>query len=188
MSNTAQVATMSLQTAVLAQVQEFYDEGTTFSIHDITRTLRTKCNNGELEIPEVESPLGSDNHRFVINHAEVKNLFLQLRNTGAFSNVNVTLSENFNGNYWEYTPSASTLTVSTPKTSQVSSTTIYGELDRRISVYLNNCAARRFFPSIKEVQSAIKRGNRSTGVSAKDLRSYIETALGYKIQNGTVLV
>jgi hypothetical protein len=49
-----QVQSVTLQTAVLMTVKEFAQNSQTFSVHDITRTIRSKAAQGDLEIPEVE--------------------------------------------------------------------------------------------------------------------------------------
>ena len=96
-----QVQSVTLQTAVLMQVKEFAQTNTPFSVHDITRTIRTKAAQGELEIPEVEVQGAS--FRFDIPHPKVKGIFEEMWKTGVFD-PDFTLSRQFNGMYWLYTP------------------------------------------------------------------------------------
>ncbi len=193
-----QVPSVTLQTAVLMQVKEFASNNQSFSVHDITRTIRHKTAQGELEIPEVE--VSGASFRFDIPHAKVKALFDELWRTGVFD-PDFTLSRQFNGMYFEYTPSplagSPTVQVSTPATAPVTQTvstpapvapsapaTTSGPVPDsvvrdRIQTYLNNCTNKNFRPTLRTVQSAIKR-DVSTGWSCEKIRDYIED-LGYDI-------
>lgn len=186
--------TVTLQTAVLMQVKEFATNNQPFSVHDITKTVRQKVNNGELEIPEVE--VSGASFRFDIPHAKVKALFDELWRTGVFD-PDFTLNRNFNGMYYEYTPSTVTnagtsvpsFSVSQPsitppaaKTNATTGTKVgKSDVSDRVQKYLANCRNRNFRPTLKQVQSAIKRGNESTGWSCSDLRDIITNDLGYTV-------
>jgi hypothetical protein len=174
------------------QVKEFAQNNTPFSVHDITRTIRSKTAQGELEIPEVE--ISSASFRFDIQHAKVKALFDELWRTGVFD-PDFSLSRQFNGMYFQYTPAPvnggvavagisvapqAPLTAGVPTTSATNATTLPSDVQSRVATYLTNCAGRNFRPSLKQVQSAIKRGNASTGWSCEALRDYIE-GLGYTV-------
>lgn len=187
-----QVQSVTLQTAVLMQVKEFAQNNTPFSVHDITRTIRSKTAQGELEIPEVE--VSGASFRFDIQHAKVKALFDELWRTGVFD-PDFSLSRQFNGMYFQYTPAPvnggvavagisvapqAPLTAGVPTTSATNATTLPSDVQSRVATYLTNCAGRNFRPSLKQVQSAIKRGNASTGWSCEALRDYIE-GLGYTV-------
>ena len=89
--------------AILAQVQEFAKNNSTFSIHDITRALRQKTQSGEISIPEFATPIGQFSHN--IPHDSIKTAFLELLNDSIFSEVNINLDRNSNGVYFEYKPS-----------------------------------------------------------------------------------
>lgn len=190
-----QVPSVTLQTAVLMQVKEFANQNQQFSVFDITRTLREKTAQGDLEIPEVE--VSGASFRFDIPHAKVKALFDELWRTGVFD-PDFTLSRNFNGVYFEYTPSAVnqsyagvsvTPAPATPAPTPAPSTpapvatnsTLPVDIQSRVAVYLLNCKNRNFRPTLKQVQSAIKRGDASTGFSCDVLKSYITTSLGYSV-------
>ena len=71
-----QTQSVTLQTAVLLTVKEFAQANQPFSVHDITRTIRSKAANGDLEIPEVE--VAGASFRFDIPHAKVKGLLYDL--------------------------------------------------------------------------------------------------------------
>lgn len=190
-----QIPSVTLQTAVLMQVKEFANNNQSFSVFDITRTLREKTAQGDLEIPEVE--VYGASFRFDIPHAKVKALFDELWRTGVFD-PDFTLSRNFNNVYWEYTPSAvnqSYAGVSVAPVAPVASPTVAPvapvapvtngalpvDIQSRVAVYLLNCKNRNFRPNLKQVQSAIKRGDASTGYSCEQLKSYITTSLGYSV-------
>lgn len=190
-----QLQTVTLQTAVLMQVKEFANSNKAFSVHDITREVRQKVNQGVLEIPEVE--VAGASFRFDIPHAKVKALFDELWRTGVFD-PDFALNRNFNGMYFEYTPSpvaaaptapAPSFTVSQPPVSAPVATpsvrpalgVTRAEATKRIEQYLNNCETRQFQPTLKQVQSAIKRGDASTGWSCEDIRGIIESDMGYTV-------
>jgi hypothetical protein len=190
---------VTLQTAVLMQVKEFVTSNTTFSVHDITRAIRSKLYNDELEIPEVK--VDGAVFRSDIPHTKVKAIFNELWHTGVFD-PDFTLGRNFNGMYFEYTPSLLNPTVktTTPITAPVTQTmstsapvasasTIISSLSTfdsvvqdRIETYLDNCIFRNTRPAhttLRNVQSAIKR-DVSTGWSCEKIREYIE-CLGYTV-------
>src|ERR1035441_7849921 len=116
MCNKQQVPSVTLQSAVLMQVKAFAQNNTPFSVHDITRTIRQKTSQGELEIPEVEVQGAS--FRFDIPHPKVKALFDELWTSGVFD-PDFSLSRKFNGMYFEYTPTSG----NDPYTSTIPTTT-----------------------------------------------------------------
>lgn len=197
---TQTVPSVTLQTAVLMQVQEFAKNNQTFSVHDITTAVRRKTANGELEIPEVEVTGAS--FRFEIPHVKVKAIFDELWRTGVFDPV-LTLARQFNGTYFEYTPTLNasatqtgnvpaapaSVNVVTPVTAPAvvpvlnvapAATVSDDDVKNRIRTYLNNCVTRNFRPSLKQVQSAIKRSS-STGWTCEKIGEYIENDLGYTV-------
>jgi hypothetical protein len=177
------------------QVKEFAQNNTPFSVHDITRSIRSKTANGELEIPEVEVTGAS--FRFDIPHAKVKALFDELWRTGVFD-PDFSLSRQFNGMYFLYTPTAvggtsyagvsvapqptptPAPTPSAPVTPVVTNVNDGAAIEPRVKQYLTNCTARNFRPTLKQVQSAIKRGDVSTGWSCDDLKEMVQR-FGYSV-------
>lgn len=194
-----QVQSVTLQTAVLLQVKEFAQANQKFSVHDITSSIRNKAANGELEIPEVK--ISGASFRFDIPHAKVKALFDELWRTGVFD-PDFALNRNFNGMYFEYTPSpvngnvqyasvtptaptqiADPTQVTTPAPVTPAPTTgpvPDSVVKDRIQTYLQNCTSKNFRPTLRNVQSAIKR-DRSTGWSCEKIQEYIENQLGYTV-------
>lgn len=191
-----QVQSVTLQTAVFEQVKEFATNSQTFSVHDITRTLREKVAKGELEIPEVE--VSGASFRFEIRHDKVKALFDEMYRTGTFD-PDVTFTRVFNNMYFDYTPtlvssvgqsgptSAPVVAPSVPPVTPsvttapvVAPVTTPSDISARVALYLSNCVARNFRPSLKQVQSAIKRGDASTGYSCEELKATAQS-LGYTV-------
>lgn len=192
------VPSITLQTAVLMQVQEFAQNSQTFSVHDITTVVRRKTASGELEIPEVEV-VGSS-FRFDIPHVKVKAIFDELWRTGVFDPF-LTLRRQFNGTYFEYTPTqvANTCTPVPAIPTNVNNVTLSpappvvpalkvtsppptsdDNVKNRIRTYLNNCVTRNYRPTLKQVQSAIKRAA-STGWTCEQIGDFVEQDLGYTI-------
>ena len=204
-----QVPSVTLQTAILMLVKEFAQNNQSFSVHDITSALRNKTAQGDLEIPEVE--IQGASFRFDIQHVKVKALFDELWRTGVFD-PDFTLSRQFNGMYFQYTPSLvgggavagisvtpqAPLSAGVPAVAPVASATNANNVgqnwgattplvnkttepvENRIKTYLNNCVTRNFRPTLKQIQSAIKRDDVSTGWSCDQLKLYV-TAIGYTI-------
>jgi len=180
---------VTLQTAVLLQVKEFANNNQSFSVHDITREVRQKVNNGLLEIPEVE--VSGASFRFDIPHAKVKALFDELWRAGTFA-PDFALNRQFTGVYFQYTPvpvvqttnvpfvpaPTPVLSVAQPQVTPPASVST-GVVEDRIQKYLANCSSRNFQPTLKQVQSAIKR-DVSTGWSCEKIQDYIE-GLGYSV-------
>jgi hypothetical protein len=182
--------TVTLQTAVLNQVNEFVQQGKVFSVYEITQAIRKKTAQGELEIPEVE--VNGASFRFDIPHVKVKALFDESWRTGIF---NSGLSRKYNGQYWEYSPSPvtasptvnvqasvplmSTVAPLQPVVSKIPVTTFSKQvIQDRIKTYLLHCAASSYRPTIKQVQSAIKRGDMSTGWSCQEIQDLIVNDIG----------
>lgn len=191
MSNqTTNVPSVTLQTAVLMQVKEFAENNTTFSVHDVTRNIRTKVYSGNLEVPETEVAGASFRHD--IPHTKVKAIFDELWRTGVFDPI-LTLSRNFNGTYFEYTPQLvstnPTPVVATPAvtyTALASTPAISytapadNDIKSRIVTYLTNCKKKNFRPSLKHVQSAIKR-DVTTGWTCEQIKDYIVNTLTVQV-------
>ena len=200
MSTASSVPSVTLQTAVLEQVKYFASVSRTFSIHDVTTAIRRNVAQGELEIPETE--VAGSSFRNDIPHSKVKEIFNDLFSTGVFDPY-CTFNRKFNGTYFEYTPIqvACTQPVTQPVTPAVTVTANVGnaapvtvtttpnvsvsqiadaDVKSRISIYLNNCRIRNFRPTLKQVQSAIKR-SASTGWTCTKIGDYIEQELGYTI-------
>ena len=184
------VPSVSLQTAVLMQVTEFANNNQSFSVHDTTDALRKKVNDGELEIPEVEEQGAS--FRFNIRHSAVRANFRDMLNTGVFDQFG--LEETFpNGKFFVYVPTIGSVTTATQQTPMAPSVAApspvaapfvkppRATIVERTKLYLNHCVSRNFRPTLKQVQSAIKRGALSTGWTCEELEEIIESDLNLTI-------
>jgi hypothetical protein len=204
------VPSVNLQTAVLMQVQEFVNSGQAFSRYDITKALRLKCNDGLLEIPEVEN-VNPGSIRYDIRKASVDAIFDQLwqnclanglpplrydfnQNTGyRIFSVDVTA-----GPVPTQTPTpVPTSPVPTPSNGYVSApaqastvptvasvraaitSLTDSEIRRRVTLYMDASQKVGRKPTLKQIQSAIKRGNKSTGLSYREIANVV-SSLGYK--------
>jgi hypothetical protein len=172
------------------QVLEFAKANAKFSIHDIKAALRSKVANQELEIPETE--VCGTSYKFEVTHVAVKTLFLDLLRTNGFG-AEYVFSRKFNGMYFEYTPSpvnvvndnnAPTIPVpqapAQPSVSNPTSTIADPMIQNRIATYLSHCKSRNFRPSLKQVQSAIKRSDSGTGISCDEIQTYVKS-LNYNV-------
>ena len=209
MCNTSNIPSVSLQTAVLMQVQEFVNSGQEFSRYDITKALRQKCNDGLLEIPEVEDVNGG-NVRYDIRKDAVDNIFEQLWNNGLPNGLPpLTCQYNRVLGYRVFsadmsaasavptptsTPSAIPVLTQTPSVSlQATAPTVTAippsrpsnmvtlsdtEIRRRVQLYMKRCSTLGVTPSLKQIQSAIKRGNQSTGLSYREIAN-VTMSLGW---------
>jgi len=211
MSNNPNVPSITLQTAVLMQVKEFAQNNQSFSVHDITRVIRSKVQSGELEIPEVE--VSGSSFRFDIPHVKVKALVDELWRTGMFDS-DLSLNRTFNGRYFDYTT-----TVNVSNNSSIASTTsnipsVANALNSQVPVspaqtpypsvpvsntsvrpakqgvnnvvdninkYLVHCNQKQMNPTLKKVQSAIKRKH-SSGWTCAEILNIVQT-LGFKVNN-----
>lgn len=189
------VPSVTLSDAVFNQVVEFASLSQIFSVHDITRTIRSKVSKHELEIPETE--VTGTSYRNDIPHTKVKALFESLWGSGKFDS-SLSLSRNFNGTYFEYTPTVNSTTYAAPATTpvQVSNTVVAptsfttpvvvndDNVKSNIKNYLNNSKTRNHSPTLKQIQSAIKRRNLAiSGWTCKQIKDYVETDLGYKVSD-----
>lgn len=200
------VPSVVLATAVLMQVQEFVNSAQSFSRYDITRALRQKCNDGLLEIPEVEDVNTSNPaYRYNIRKSDVDAIFDQLFQnclSNGLPPLKVVYDRNlgyrvFSADQPSPAPSVNiappaTFTpppvpvVSNPPVVSYSGQGIFSkpgvsdpEIRRRISLYVDGYSNTwGVNPTPKQVQSAIKRGNRSTGFSCNEIKN-VMTSLGY---------
>jgi len=182
MCNQSNVPSVNLQTAVLMQVQEFVQSGQAFSRYDITKALRQKCNDGLMEIPDVENVNSSP--RFDIRKSAVDAIFEQLyQNCLANGLPPLTYAFNQAGGYREFKVDSQAFANSlatVPPSSPVNPTQITSvsnspasmvsvsmtalsdaEIKRRVALYLDHCSKIGMVPTVKQIQSAIKRGNRA---------------------------
>jgi hypothetical protein len=180
------------------QVQEFVNSGQEFSRYDITKALRQKCNDGLLEIPEIEDLNVLSTVRYNVRKTEVDNIFDQLWSNGlpnGLPPLKCTYDRNrgyrlfsadvASGNAIPIptaTPSATPVaTPSIPPSRPVNVVTLDdAEIRRRIQLYMDRCNVLGMTPSLKQIQSAIKRGNRSTGLSYREIAN-VTMSLGYKV-------
>ena len=67
-----------------------------------------------------------------------------------------------------------------PMVSVPSSVLNDSEIRRRVTLYMDRCKTLGVTPTLKQIQSAIKRGKKSTGLSYNEI-SNVVTSLGYKV-------
>jgi hypothetical protein len=156
--------TVTLQNAVLLTVQEFAAANKTFSIHDITQTLREKTSNNELEIPE--TAVVGQSFNFEIRADKVKEIFLDLWQTGVFT-PDFSLNRQYNGTYFEYTPtpvaplvqsapttaiasSSPTVTATSPSVNRADKQTVSDKIEE----YLENHRGQSV--TVEKIRAAIK--------------------------------
>lgn len=210
MCKNANTPSVNLQTAVLMQVQEFVNSGQAFSRYDITKALRQKCNDGLLDIPEIEDTNPGVTNRYNVRKQAVDDIFEQLF-ANCLANGLPPLTYTFNqaGGYRVFAadpnavqavPQPATyvsqpsvpspagaytgVVAGTPSITPITPTTTVtlsdSELRRRVGLYMDHCGKIGLVPTLKQIQSAIKRGNKSTGLSYREIAN-VATSLGYKV-------
>lgn len=197
------VPSVTLATAVLMQVQEFISNNQAFSRYDITKTLREKTNNGLLEIPEIENTTGGSPRYFVSKQA-VDDIFEQLwRNCLVNGLPSLKVDFNAAGGYRVFSADSTVAqsvspqmspppTTVTPVSPQMPNSPVLSfacgtspsvvsdaEIRRRVTLYMKHCQRCNYTPSLKSIQSAIKRGNKSTGLTKNELANIV-MSLGFK--------
>jgi hypothetical protein len=164
---------MKLNQLVQHVVEGFILTDTPFSVYDVTTSIRTLVNSGAVNAPDLA--VSGRDFKFAVEHDEVRQEFIDLLTVKGFSNK---LNKNWTGKFFEYVPStqvtsrakpSSGLVSSTVQTTSNSSKLDKPEVLRRVRTYLTNCDANKFTPTLKQIQSAIKRGNKSTGWSRQEL-------------------
>lgn len=197
MCNSTNVPSVNLATAVLMQVQEFVNSGQEFSRYDITKALRQKCNDGLLEIPECEDTNPGASYRFSILKGEVDNIFDQLFQNclaNGLPPLKVTFDRQRGYRLFSVDVVAAApqpvatpqpVVATAPPTPEVRvsvpvSTLTDTEIKRRVTLYMTRCTQSGATPTLKNVQSAIKRGNKSTGLSYGEIANIVKS-LGFSI-------
>jgi hypothetical protein len=183
-----------LKEAIVIAIADLITNKTTFSIHNITTFIRSAVSKGELDIPGCNAPED-------IHHLDVRKLFRTMLTDKELDSFK--LIETHNGVYFEYTPtsvpnsmglSTTTSTSTVWNNSDIKSTDNKmpysenspiaripkDEVMRRIETYLGRCSDKGVNPTIKLVQSAIKRGDELLGWTCRELENLI-TANEYKV-------
>lgn len=187
--------TQSLSNAVKDQVLEFINSGQSFSKYDITKALRQKCNDNLLEIPECLNPDSTNQFLYLIQKKDVDQIFEQLIANCSLNGlpeletdfqrapngvpyrvffVNQSASQVPTGNVYA---SAPTLGATATKVSASAITN--PEIIRRINLFMTRCTQRGIVPTLKQIQSAIKR-KKSTGLSYGEI-SQVAKSLGFNV-------
>lgn len=159
----------SLSEAVSDKVLEFVQDNKSFSIHDITLSIRDDVNNNKYSVFDAGS---SAEHAVYIDHWDVRYEFLHLLNDGTLH-----LDREWNSaGYWMYMRITSNPYATTATTNNISSD---DEFTRRIKVYLNNCKSRGKNPTLNDIRRGIKR-QYSTGLTCGQIKNIV-VSLGYRI-------
>lgn len=200
-----QVETLNLREAVVAQILAFVNANQPFSRYDITTALRNRVNSGNLEIPDVKTSGGSV--KFWVQKTDVDSIFEDVYANPSAYNV-PALTFTFKSGQGYRTFEAASPSSPTIPTVQMASTQVAGgyvstpvsvtppastsvippsssplndsEIRRRVDTYLKRCQASGTTPTLKQIQSAIKRGNKSTGLSYGEIRN-VASSLGYRL-------
>jgi hypothetical protein len=193
--STQTIQSFTLRDAVISQVQELINGGTPFSRYEVTKALRNRVNNGELEIPELAT--GGSNIKFWIKKDDVDNIFEDIfRNPSNYGvpplRYSIQPGQAFrtfevDSNASQF-PSPAPVSASLPAGASVtlavspvvtsSASLNDAEIRRRIKRYLERCLATGELTTLKKIQSAIKRGKKSTGLSYNEIRN-VAASLGY---------
>lgn len=163
--------TLPLGDAIILEVNTFVKANEPFSIHQITTNIRNKVNNGEYNIPDI-IVFGMP-FKYRVEHADVKSLFKTLQ----FHKALPELDAEPNGMYIEYTPVITKKAVSAKKAAQAPLVDT-SEARRRIKNYLDSHMVS--FPTMKKIQSAIKRKSQATGLACRDIYALVDM-LGYTV-------
>jgi len=101
---------VTLQTAILSTVQQFISENKSFSLHDITKSIRDDVNNETFVLNDSPELIDFNSDDLVpskdIRHTRVKALFQDMWTAGLFSDGTWELNVESNGTYRVYTPVA----------------------------------------------------------------------------------
>ena len=198
-----------------------FENDKTFSVHDITRTIREKTASGEWDIPD--AMVTGAPFKYDISHDKVRTLFNEMWDAQLFL-CPCPLSRKFNGMFNEYfvsrdfcrdpaiqpelvdqpepadapeqphtecvsyTHTGDKCTVKTdanivPHFSMLSDDGCCKQKDpvaQRIDTYISNCHKRKTYPTIKQIQSAIKR-RCGSGWTCKRIYDYLKMS-GYAVQ------
>jgi hypothetical protein len=170
-----------LEDAILDQVDEFVADGKSFSIWDITKSLRDHANNGDISISGCE--VDGRSYNYEVSHDKVKQLFEEMLADGCVGRLTVLTATN--QGYRIFTPYApsSGVVINSPNYAPYpyssSGTAIDdAEAERRIDIYLNGCQQRNQKPTLKQIQCAIKRGGHASGLTVRQIDDIVEN-LGY---------
>lgn len=199
------IPSVSLATAVLMQVQEFVAQNRPFSRWELSVALRDKVNSGQLDIPEVENTRPGATFRYWISKDRVDQIFEQLfQNCLPNGLPPLRMDPSPDGLYRVFSVDKSTVqtqvpapvvnvTIPNPDPTQQAAiaslptaatptkmvTLTDDEIKRRIRVYMNRCKQAGIVPTLKRIQSAIKR-DKSTGLSYNEIAN-VAKSLGYAV-------
>ncbi len=185
----------SLRELIKGVVEGHILTGTSFSLHDLTTSVRALVNSGVYEIPALA--IHGQPFNYYIDHDDVKVYFYTLDRDGEFSQP---LNRTFDKTHFVFSaanvvvaksvaPEAVDKLVAALRANRNSSITTIkltgqkvtppqntqnklerNEVVKRVRTYQTNCRFKSFTPTTKQIQSAIKRGNKSTGWTRSELK------------------
>lgn len=200
---------VTLKELVLGAVEGFLSTDSSFSVHNLTQSIRNVVNSGAVEIPALL--VDGQAFKYEISHDDVKFYFNDLFLNNSFTQP---LSRSWQGGYFLYygdmTPaqvnpikatsnalnrlggSLSVLgnsgTIKVPSAAALVSQQAAAsnklprtEVINRVRTYQTNCGFRGVSPTPKQIQSAIKRGSKSTGWTRSELQG-----IWQDLTNGTI--
>jgi len=185
---------ISLQTAVLMQINEFVNSGQSFSRYDVVNALRQKCNDGFLYIDGFNKIIKKKIFNKVFD--ELWTCVLKI----GLPALNCRLAQSPNGlKYRLYSTNCNTEIPKSDNYIISKSGTLGSDIDaiyktnkiftddesgtlgyKRIKTYLINCVSKNVKPTLKQIQSAIKRRNGGPCWTCKDIHNIINSSYELK--------
>jgi hypothetical protein len=163
-------------TAVVAAAQQLQNSGKPFSAYDVTKTLRSSVNSGDIHFSDrtTEDVDGVDTYR--VEHNEVKRIFTDAYSAGVFGTLGRTWDNSGNG-FWSYRGASGTPVYGspTPTIAKPLPTQPQTNLEQKIVSYLHRQGIGSTV-TMKRIQSRLK----GYPVSCKDLASVLPK-LGFKV-------
>ncbi len=165
-------------TAVLNTMANFVSTGTSFSAHDITKELRNQVNANNLRLTDLDEEMVGGVTTQRIDHDKVRT---QVREVYE-SNV-LPLDRDFGRGFMLYVPRSASPAISNPTpslsvpTPQITSPTFRQSPNFPVQRYLSNKFRKSQAPTLKQIQSAIRRKGSWT---VRELKDVCES-LGYSV-------
>ena len=173
------LAQYTLKDAVLDAVNTLKTTVGSFSIHDVTNTIRAAVNDGEYILPglETSSPSG---FKFNVNHDAVKEIVEFLLNDGTLANLGLT-SVSYGSSHRTFNFGAPTSNPTTTSTTTEDADEDVSDSDSPVAQHIKSYLANRGeSATIRQIHSALK----INGLTSEALVELV-TNLGYQVTTGT---
>lgn len=182
----------SFQEAIQDVVADFVEDGFKFSVHDVTNKIRNWVNNGSIVFDFLPLHLDATEVQPVL-HPEVKNAFNDMLRNNLLPFLSIDYSNGYRLFYSEASdvviPVKENIVIPAKKSMKVLGVEpLINKIERYVSNFYFNHQYPKTFPTVKQIQSTLRRDGNYTCQELLDLIHNEDTDLYYETNEGSKTV